>query len=76
MLSASLSMMLCLISALDRILLAKANRCRALLCEALLCGQLIPILICSSPDPSPTPDTSPSKYSVVFHCRISCIHFS
>ena len=61
MLHASFSMLLYIVSALDGLLLVMAMELGAILPGVLLKGQFISPIICSSPAPSPTPDTSVSK---------------
>ena len=61
--SASISVMLYLLSALDRLLLANAMGLSMLLLSALSLWQLVPLLVCSRAAPSVTPDVSVSRYS-------------
>ena len=59
--NASLSILLYLFSALDRLLLANTMVCNMLLSDTMSHGQLVPFLVYSRPAPSP--DASVSKYS-------------
>ena len=60
--NASISILLYLLSASDGFLLVKVIGLRMLLLGVSSCWHLVLSLVCSSPAPSPTPDTFASKY--------------
>ena len=64
--SASLFMLLYIFSAVDILLLANMMGLNMLFSGAVSLGQLVPLLVCSKPAPSPTWDGLVSRYSSLF----------